>query len=431
MNWKNIALTTLILFSTLSLEAQNTPANPEPVTKKDTTIVPPPTDSVVVQELQQGKINYRDTALLRILGQFEEVSKNERENTTAIRGLLQGKQIDNRTKYNLMRNNLINATNTYYYLNKKLIDLKSRASTNNLDVFISSLNNPESKALGFSFSERIIDLVKNVVLNGRADKNKRNEGIINATQSILNSPIFKSFTALTPPLGIANSIMTFFHSVSVNNKAINENNLKKFEEELNKYVTYYTALNESNQKFEYGLNFNKDQLNMLQRNMFDHLSFTASALGFKPPQRSGENLGVTLNAYFTNFNKENVEKFFDELEKKYTTPGTDKIDYEKLLRENMSLKEANNQLEDLVMQTKRYENLYNEYFNLLDSYHSSVIEALNIATTNGLADKNLVKQKQNEFSTLKNEAVNDIKASINIAELQNNTDNIKYRYKIF
>jgi hypothetical protein len=402
---------------------------------QDTTIVPQPGipgDTSITGEINQLQIQYKDTALQRLLQQVKQITDNERQNSTAIHGLLQGKEVDNMTKYKLLKANLISASQTYYLLNKKILDLKSRTTSNNLDVFITSLNNPESKALGFSFSEKVIDLVKNVVLEGKIDKNKRNESIVNTTQSILNSPIFRGFTALAPPLGIANSIMTFFHTLSVDNKNINQQNLKKFEGELNKYVSYYTALNEGNQKFQYGLNFNKDQLNMLQQNMYDHLLFSASALGFKPPVRKdGEPVGVTLNQYFLSFNRESTIRFFDNLEKKYTIPGTTKINYEELLRENMSLKEANNQLEDLVMQTKRFENLYNEYFSLLDSYYSTVIHAMNIASDNGLADKNIVKQKQQEFTGLKNEAITDIQASINIAELKNNTDNIKYRYKIF
>ncbi|GAA4304871.1 hypothetical protein [Compostibacter hankyongensis] len=397
--------------------------------KADTTIHPQDSSAA---ELPRVVYQNQDTTIRKLLDSIQKVSDNERQNSTAIQGLMQGKQIDNRTKYELLKNNLINSSETYYYLNKKIIDLKSRTTTNNLDVFISSLNNPESKMLGFSFSERILDMVKTIVLEGKADRNDRNVKIVDATNSIINSPIFKSLTALTPPLGIANSVMTFFHSVSVNNKAINEKNLKKFEQELNKYVVYYTALNEGNQKFQYGLNFNKDQLNLLHQNMFDHLQFTASALGMALPKKADNKpLGVVLNEYFIQFNKESAEKFFAELEKKYTIPGTSKLDYEKLLRENMSLKEANNQLEDLVLQTKRFENLYNEYFTLLDTYYDKVNSALTIAQDNGLADKNIVKQKQDEFRSLKDEAVTDIRASINISELQHNTDNIKYRYKIF
>ncbi|HEX5552604.1 MAG TPA: hypothetical protein VFX43_05090 [Chitinophagaceae bacterium] len=420
---KAILLITSLLLS-FTLWAQDT----------DTTIIPQPqkVDTNMVSEINRLQIKYKDTSLQKLLKQIKQVTDNQRQNSTAIHGLLQGKEVDNMTKYKLLKSNLISATQTYYLLNKKILDLKSRTTSNNLDVFITSLNNPESKALGFSFSEKVLDLVKNVVLEGKATKSKRNESIVKTTESILNSPIFRGFTALAPPLGIANSIMTFFHTLSVNNKEINADDLKKFETALNKYVAYYTALNEGNQKFQYGLNFNKDQLNMLQQNMYDHLLFSASALGFPPPKKSGnESVGVALNKYFLTFNKENTEKFFAQLEKKYTIPGTNKINYERLLRENMSLKEANNQLEDLVMQTKRFENLYNEYFTLLDSYYGTVINAMNIAQDNGLADKNTVKQKQQEFTNLKNEAITDIQASINIAELKNNTDNIKYRYKIF
>jgi len=426
---KVLLLATLVVCPIL-LEAQDTSRIPKQdsisINKSDST-----SDTIPRFDLEnQKEMVYRDSLLDSLTEQIHSLKQNSRQNATAIHGLLQGKQIDNKTKYKLMKSNLISATKTYYLLNRKIIDLKSRTTSNNLDVFITSLNNPESKALGFSFSEKVVDLVKTVVLHGKAHKNKRNEKIINTTESIIKSPIFKSLVTLTPPLAIANSIMTFFHTLSINNKHIDIKTLNEFEKEMNKYVSYYTALNEANQKFQNGLNFNKDQLNMLQQNMYDHLLFTASALKLDPPKaKGGEQLGVTLNHYFLSFNQETTEKFFDKLEKKYTKNG--EIDYEQLLRENMSLKEANNQLEDLEAQTQRFENLYNEYFSLVDTYYNQVNKALTLALTNGVADKNRVKQKQQEFSQLKQQAISDMKASIDIKELENNTDNIKYRYKIF
>src|SRR5690242_2806508 len=210
---------------------------------QDTTVTSQQIDTTAPNEMRQMQFKTTDTTVKHLLEQMQKVSDNDRQNAIAIQGLLQGKEVDNLTKYQLLKSNVINAAQTYYLLNKKIIDLKSRTTTNNLDVFITSLNNPESKALGFSFSERIVDLVKTIILNGKADKSERGKKIVSATTSIINSPIFKSFTALTPPLGIANSIMTFFQTLSVNNKAINQDNLKKFEDALNKYVLYYTALN--------------------------------------------------------------------------------------------------------------------------------------------------------------------------------------------
>lgn len=425
---KAILLIASLLLSSVLWAQQDTTVMPQ----QDTAIVPSPNDTGISNEINQLQVKYKDTTLQRLLGQLKQVNENERQNSTAIQGLLQGKQVDNMTKYKLLKSNLINSVQTYYLLNKKIIDLKSRTTSNSLDVFITSLNNPESKALGFSFSERVISLVKNIILEGKAEKSKRGQKIVSTTESILNSPIFRGFSTLAPPLGIASSLMTFFQTLSVNNKSINQKDLKKFEVELDKYVAYYTALNEGNQKFQYGLSYNKDQLNTLQQNLYNNLAFTASALGFTMPQRnSDEPLGVTLNKFFLKFNQSNVENYFAQLEQKYTIPGTDKINYERLLRENMSLKEANNQLEDLVMQTKNFENLYSEYFTMLDNYYGTVIGAMNIANTNGLADKDVVKEKQQEFTQLKNEAISDTKASIDIGELKNSTDNIKYRYKIF
>ena len=390
------------------------------------------TTSNKASDKEDLKIHTNDTTLQKLYDQVEKINANDQENSIAIQGLMQGKEMDNMTKYQLVKSNIINASQTYYLLNKKITDLRSRTTSNSLDVFIASLNNPESKELGFSFSERVIDLVKTVILQGKAEKSARASKLVDATANIINSPIFKSFTALTPPLGIASALITFFRSASLNNKMIDEKNLEKFEQDLNKYLVYYTALNEGNQKFQYGLNFNKGQLTSLHEDLFNHIRFTASALKFNlPVRRDTESVGETLNRFFFTFNKESAEEFFAKLEKQYTIPGTGKIDYERLLRENGNLKEVNNQLEDLVLQTKQFENLYNQYFTLIDTYYSQVINSLQIAANNGLADKNLIQQKQAEFKALKEEAEQDIRASINIDELKNNTDMIKYRYKIF
>ncbi|MBP1651926.1 MAG: hypothetical protein H6Q26_2083 [Bacteroidetes bacterium] len=390
-----------------------------------------PTDpNAELKNVVMPQVRSQDTTIRRIMEELQKIQASDQSNSSAIQGLLQGREIDNITKYQLIRNNIVYASETYYLLNKKIIDLKSRTTTNNLDVFITSLNNPESKELGFSLSDRIVELVEKVVLKGKKDKNDdKSNKIVESTKSIIASPIFQSFTSLTPPLAIANSVMNFLHSVSVNNKEINQQTLKEFEKELNKYVVYYTALNDANNKFEYGLNFNKDQLNLLHDNLYDHIMFTASALKFNLPQRGNKSLGETLNDFFFDFKKEKVVLFFDDLENKYTKGK--KVDYEALLRENPNLKEVNNQLEDLVLQTKRFENLYNEYFTLLDSYYGKVANALKIAQDNGLADKATIDAKQSEFRNLKDEAVKEIQASINIKELYNNTDKIKYRYRIF
>ena len=112
--------------------------------------------------------------------------------------------------------------------------------------------------------------------------------------------------------------MNFLHSVSQSNKAINHKLLQEFEKELNKYVIYYTALNDANQKFEFGLNFNKDQLSLLQDNMYDHLAFTSNVLKMPLPARGNKTIAESLNDYFIDFKKDKVIDFFQKLETQYT-----------------------------------------------------------------------------------------------------------------
>ncbi len=380
-------------------------------------------------EIKPPQVRTADTTIKKIMDDLQKVADSDKQNAKAIEQLSLGRELDNITKYDLIKNNLIQASETYYLLNKKIIDLKSGTTTSNLDVFITSLNNPESKELGFSLSDRVVELVEKIILKGKSDKNERNTKLVESTKSIINSPIFKSFTSLTPPLAIASSVMNFLHSVSQSNKAINHKLLQEFEKELNKYVIYYTALNDANQKFEFGLNFNKDQLSLLQDNMYDHLAFTSQVLKMPLPNRGNKTIAESLNEYFIDFRRDKVVDFFAKLEAQYSKGG--KINYEGLLRDNPNLKEANNQLEDLVLMTKRFENLYNEYFSLLDSYYTKVNHSLRLAQDNALAERSIVEAKQNEFRGLKNEAVQEIQASINMRELTLNVDKIKYRYRIF
>ncbi len=380
-------------------------------------------------EVKPPPVRTADTTIKKIMDDLQRVADSDKQNAKAIEQLSLGRELDNITKYDLIKNNLIQASETYYLLNKKIIDLKSRTTTSNLDVFITSLNNPESKELGFSLSDRVVELVEKIILKGKSDKNERNTKLVESTKSIINSPIFKSFTSLTPPLAIASSVMNFLHSVSQSNKAINHKLLQEFEKELNKYVIYYTALNDANQKFEFGLNFNKDQLSLLQDNMYDHLAFTSNVLKMPLPARGNKTIAESLNEYFIDFRKDKVIDFFQKLETQYTK--NNKINYEALLRDNPNLKEANNQLEDLVLQTKRFENLYNEYFSLLDSYYTKVNHSLRLAQDNALAERPIVEAKQAEFRALKDDAVKEIQASINMRELTLNVDKIKYRYRIF
>src|ERR1041384_5933392 len=58
-------------------------------------------------------IKTSDTTIKKILDELQRVTDSDKQNYTAIQALLQGREIDNRSKYELIRNNIINASETY------------------------------------------------------------------------------------------------------------------------------------------------------------------------------------------------------------------------------------------------------------------------------------------------------------------------------
>ena len=71
------------------------------------------------QELKGPTIKNADTTIKKILDELQRVTDNDKQNSNAIQALLQGREIDNITKYELIKSNIVNASETYYLLNKK------------------------------------------------------------------------------------------------------------------------------------------------------------------------------------------------------------------------------------------------------------------------------------------------------------------------
>jgi hypothetical protein len=274
-------------------------------------------------------------------------------------------------------------------------------------------------------------MVTDILLEGKSLRSRKSKKIIASTNSILKSPIFRRVTSISPSLGMANSIMTFFRSEEVQ-KYINNKNLKNFEQQLNRYVTYYKALNGADSKFNQELTFREDQLSSLQVKLYYSLEFIGSPLGVEFPDTSeGKPIGEVLDNYFTRFTTEDVVQYFNKLEKKYTSDDQSKINYELLLRDNMRLKEVNNNLESLVLNGKKFENLYNSYLDLIDNYCTQVSATLDVAGNYEFATQEMVTREKNTLAGLKVSTTQAIQDSINIKALQTNLDQIKYQQKIF
>jgi hypothetical protein len=350
-------------------------------------------------------------------------------NTKTVKALLSGREYDAQTKYNIIKFNLINAVETFQLLSDKTTNLKSRNSTNSFDILIKELNNPQSEALGFNFNETLLKLV-----NEHIQPKKKNvaKNILEAVEGITQSPIITSIPTFTPAISISNSVIGVLRSTSIFDDKVDNQKIKNFETALNNYIQYYSALSDANQGFKFNLEHQKEELGILQQNIYEQVIFFARTLKFQvQPKGPNEDVGEYLNVLFKSFNKSYVENIFTELEKEHTeiSQNTKKIKYDEILK-NQYLKDANNRLEEFISLTTQFEFKYTEYFNILEQYNTRIIKALDIAKTNKIATSGDVDNKKIEFENKKKESISDIKTSINIDQLKNSKQKINYTARI-
>ena len=350
-------------------------------------------------------------------------------NTKTVKALLSGREYDAQTKYNIIKFNLINAVETFQLLSDKTTNLKSRNSTNSFDILIKELNNPQSEALGFNFNETLLKLV-----NEHIQPKKKNvaKNILEAVEGITQSPIITSIPTFTPAISISNSVIGVLRSTSIFDDKVDNQKIKNFETALNNYIQYYSALSDANQVFKFNLEHQKEELGILQQNIYEQVIFFARTLKFQvQPKGPNEDVGEYLNVLFKSFNKSYIENIFTELEKEHTeiSQNTKKIKYDEILK-NQYLKDANNRLEEFISLTTQFEFKYTEYFNILEQYNTRIIKALDIAKTNKIATSGDVDNKKIEFENKKKESISDIKTSINIDQLKNSKQKINYTARI-
>jgi hypothetical protein len=274
-------------------------------------------------------------------------------------------------------------------------------------------------------------MASGVLLKGKSLRKRQSKKIMNTISNILESPIFRQVTSISPSLGIANSLMTFLRSEEVH-EYVDADNLQQFEKQLGQYLIYYKALNSSESTFREGLSFRDDQLRSLQIKLYYSLEFVGSPLAAAPLDTSGDqSVEAAMTAFFSKFTKERVAQYFDKLEKKYTPEGSSKINYEDLLRDNMRLKEINNNLESLVMNGKKLENIYNSYLDLINADCSNVSAALDIAGDYQFASLDAIKKEQAKISEVKERTIQSISDAVQMKSLQTNLGKINYEQKVF
>jgi hypothetical protein len=192
---------------------------------------------------------------------------------------------------------------------------------------------------------------------------------------------------------------------------------------LEKYITFYSRLNQLNTGFVTNLDNFKYQSSSLHTKLEDYVTKTLKAAGH--PAKTRAELGVTnegeyLTAIFNQFNHKTVREFFKKMEAAYKNPTTGKVDYDTMLRENANIFEMNRVANEVSFFYRNFEILYSQYISMMEENCKGTIEVLEDAKSKKLTDD--ITKIDKQILTLKQrktDAANGIKTAINIQKVSN------------
>ncbi len=213
--------------------------------------------------------------------------------------------------------------------------------------------------------------------------------------------------------------------------------IKKFESELDKYISYYVALDRANQIKTSSNMSNILLLESLQKEMLDKLKEDFKYLGLAfPEQRANETIDNFCIRIFKIYTTDEVKQILIDIEKKHIDNDNGTINYSQIIQEERNIKKLNNSADEIISFTKTFEIVYNSFFDYEDKYQKEIVEAVEIAHTKDIIVDTDNKSKDELYReiianlTNKKDAMNDaIKSSINIDELNNKVKSIElYRF---
>ncbi|TDU40424.1 hypothetical protein BXY82_2472 [Gelidibacter sediminis] len=340
--------------------------------------------------------------------------------------LVRDKKVSDETKWNTIKRNINGSAQLYKVLSDDIINLKSRLADEEYQGYIKSLSSIQEGPLGFSFQEVIIESATKI---GIFDKQSKLDRFIDIAKNVMNSPLIASIPFVSNAVTASNSILDIAYGSSMNDRKADLEKLKKFESQLNKYLAYYTTLDKANILNQSSNGDRRVLLENLQIDLLNKLKKDAPRLNLTVPNRKeNETMDAYFNRILTSFNHEFSSKHLVELEQKYKNDRGE-INYSELLQKEIGAKYYNNNIDQLVELSKKYTLYYENFFEVADNYQFRIIEAVNVARSNGIIEGKKEKGKElnpaqvydeiiKNLNNKKTERDNGIRNSINIPELK-------------
>ncbi|KEO72072.1 hypothetical protein EL17_19360 [Anditalea andensis] len=373
------------------------------------------------------------TRQMDVLRTDNEILLNSLDLTNrTLNDLINDKKISDGTKWQTIKSNINHSTQLYKVLSDDIIDLKSRLTDEDYQGYIKSLSSIQEGPLGFSFQDIIIESANKIVLFPNKTQLDR---FLDVSRNIMSSPIIASVPFVSNAVSASNSILNVAYSASLSDKKNDLTKLKTFENELNRYIAYYTTLDKANVLNQTSNSDRRVLLENLQMELLTKLKKDAPRLGYTVPERrTNESIDSYFNRVLGEFNREWSDKYLSELERKYRN-SRGEVNYSDLIQKEMDIKYFNNNVTGLVDLSKKYILYYDNFFEIADNYQLRIIEAIDLARSN-----NIIKAKKTNsgelspvqvyeeiITSLRNKKYardNGIINSINIVELKQQMERV-------
>jgi hypothetical protein len=324
-------------------------------------------------------------------------------------------EINEESRYRIIKNNLLYSFEFFEILNDKLNTLEAFNQLETYQMILTDLNNPSSEAMGFSYNKKVMQL-----LETNLPPMKKKSRFMDFAKVLLDNPAVKGITSLTPVLNIGTSVFSYVTALSANEDKVTTENLTTLKRDLDKYTNYYVSLNNANQSFNASLSSFKVSNTNLHNKLREFVVKNLKESGFNP-KASDPNMETSSANYltylFSVYNRESAYKYLDEIEKKNTDKG--KINYGKILENNPQLINMNKRTEEVISLHKDFEHLFGQYMAMLEKNNKDMIAIMEQAAVDKLSDTpSMVTQQVEKLKVEKRKGVESIEKAINLPKMK-------------
>lgn len=391
-------------------------------------LIAQPIDSVAVRMLMRQnqdlllKLTQSNDRMNRLTDSLKQayntIGQHEMDLQKADAGLRQFRtrlEINEESRYRIIKNNLLYSFEFFEILNDKLNTLEAFNQLETYQNMLTDLNNPASESMGFSYNKKVLQLLETNLPNV-----KKKSRFIDFARVLLDNPMVKTVTSATPVLNIGTSVFSYVTALSANEDKVTVENLTAIKRDLDKYTNYYVGLNNANQSFNASLSSFKVSNTNLHNKLHEFVikNLTESGFNTKAPNPANEaSSALHLTYLFSVYNRDAAYKYLDDMEKKHTEKG--KINYGKILEANPQLINMNKRTEEVIGLYKDFEYLFGQYMAMLEKNNKDMILVMEQASSDKLSDNPaMVTQQIEKLKVEKRKGTESIQKAINLPKMK-------------